>query len=581
MPALKKLPRLVRDAFRLEPLEPRVLLSADPVLGAAQAILIAQADHDKLLVGAYDFDPADSFWASSGASPEPSFDNPVSTVRILPLSPAPSVVFDLAKLTAGGGFVGGSMQVAANEVLAGSGSVNIALLNDGTVSPGYSPGMINVASYTQTAGGVLQIEIGGLTPANGDQALNHFDQINVSGLASLDGALAVSLINGFKPSEGDAFEIMTFGTVGGRFNAATGLLAAGDGIYFEVVQTASNLRLVAHEYDISAQYLVDALGAGTMGSDLASQLGEWLNFDYFPLSLSVEFHGSISLFDGLALEGDFSLAYERNASLADPVTGGQGVFEIWRLGLDHGSGLVGPGVALDPAADLGLKVDDITLGLAFVNSMAGDYGWALGQGSTGLIGLQGIPGLTLHAQDFTIGFAAAYGETLAHAANQANLDLTQHPIDVTHGAISLVSLDDDGTAGQFLRVGGTGAQLAVSDFATVSGDFSFYGAVSGSNGSLTATGLNVSASLAVAPVELTLSDATFAMFLADDGVQARYALHAVGAVALQGIPGLTLAGVVALDVNRTGAQVVDFGAAGSNDFGTTGVLEALDRKSVV
>ncbi|EFK96072.1 hypothetical protein LDC_1890, partial [sediment metagenome] len=56
----RRRPNPVRDAYRLEPLEPRVLLSADPVLGAAQALLIPAADHDQALLGAYDFDHPDA-----------------------------------------------------------------------------------------------------------------------------------------------------------------------------------------------------------------------------------------------------------------------------------------------------------------------------------------------------------------------------------------------------------------------------------------------------------------------------------------------------------------------------------------
>ena len=66
MRAIKKYPvrrltRVLRDAYRLEPMEPRVLLSADPVLGAAQAILIPNIDHDQALLGAYDLDDAHQY----------------------------------------------------------------------------------------------------------------------------------------------------------------------------------------------------------------------------------------------------------------------------------------------------------------------------------------------------------------------------------------------------------------------------------------------------------------------------------------------------------------------------------------
>jgi hypothetical protein len=51
-PCRKQLVRSLRDAFRVEPLEPRVLLSADPVMGAVHAILPDDRDQDQF--GAYD-----------------------------------------------------------------------------------------------------------------------------------------------------------------------------------------------------------------------------------------------------------------------------------------------------------------------------------------------------------------------------------------------------------------------------------------------------------------------------------------------------------------------------------------------
>ena len=53
-PATKPLNRLLRDLFRIEPLEARILLSADPVLGAAQIVLApSERDPAQLLADAY------------------------------------------------------------------------------------------------------------------------------------------------------------------------------------------------------------------------------------------------------------------------------------------------------------------------------------------------------------------------------------------------------------------------------------------------------------------------------------------------------------------------------------------------
>jgi hypothetical protein len=82
------------------------------------------------------------------------------------------------------------------------------ILNGGTVNPGFSPGQLNInGNYTQNSNGVLQIELAGTAPGTG------FDQLAVSGTASLNGTLNVTFLNGFQPVISDTF---TFLTIGGR-----------------------------------------------------------------------------------------------------------------------------------------------------------------------------------------------------------------------------------------------------------------------------------------------------------------------------------------------------------------------------
>jgi hypothetical protein len=99
-------------------------------------------------------------------------------------------------------------------VLDGSGDVFASVVNAGRVSPGgdLAAGLITIhGSYTQTSAGTLSIEIGG-TNAGTD-----FDQLVVTGAATLDGTLNVSLINGFVPDPGTTFTIMTFASYSGAF----------------------------------------------------------------------------------------------------------------------------------------------------------------------------------------------------------------------------------------------------------------------------------------------------------------------------------------------------------------------------
>ena len=68
-----------------------------------------------------------------------------------------------------------------------------SFLNEGIYSPGHSPGSDNVDSFTQLSDGTLLIEIWG--PLSGTD----YDVINVANLASLDGALAIDLLDTYTP----------------------------------------------------------------------------------------------------------------------------------------------------------------------------------------------------------------------------------------------------------------------------------------------------------------------------------------------------------------------------------------------
>jgi hypothetical protein len=59
------------------------------------------------------------------------------------------------------------------------------------------------------------MELGGITPGS------QYDQLLVSGALSLGGALDVTLINGFTPSAGQAFNILDWGSLAGTFSSIT------------------------------------------------------------------------------------------------------------------------------------------------------------------------------------------------------------------------------------------------------------------------------------------------------------------------------------------------------------------------
>jgi hypothetical protein len=123
--------------------------------------------------------------------------------------------------------------------LDGFGTVSGNLTNKGQVRPGGAgpAGTLTVTgNYTQTASGVLDINLGGTAPGQ-------FDVLAVGGLATLDGTMNVSLVNGFHPSLGDAFKVLTFGSRSGIFSTINGL-GLGGGLQLNPVYNPNDLTLV-------------------------------------------------------------------------------------------------------------------------------------------------------------------------------------------------------------------------------------------------------------------------------------------------------------------------------------------------
>jgi hypothetical protein len=96
-----------------------------------------------------------------------------------------------------------------NGKLTGSGRIAGDVTNKGLVSPGASLGTLTIdGDYFQTPAGTLAIEIGGAD--NSNPLAPQYDQFYGSGVGITSGALSVSLVNGFVPSVGQSFEIVTF-----------------------------------------------------------------------------------------------------------------------------------------------------------------------------------------------------------------------------------------------------------------------------------------------------------------------------------------------------------------------------------
>ncbi len=143
------------------------------------------------------------------------------------------------------GTLTGDLTNNAGALVGGNGTIIGNLTNSGTVSPGNSPGTLNVVgSYTQTASGTLRAEIA--SPSS-------YDKINVTGApgtASLNGTLTPVLLGGYRPKANTVIPdiITTTGGLAGIFSAVT--QPAGPTLLWQPYYTATSFGLtVIRDYN--------------------------------------------------------------------------------------------------------------------------------------------------------------------------------------------------------------------------------------------------------------------------------------------------------------------------------------------
>jgi hypothetical protein len=181
-------------------------------------------------------------------------------------------------LTVGAGstFTAATVTVANGGNLNGAGTIAANVINNGAVNPGASPATFRVnGSYTQGAGGVLDLGIGGTTPGSGH------DQLRISGAANLDGAVNISLIDGFGAATGQRFEVMTFAGHNGAFSAVNGL-SQGRFPLFNLVVNPANvvLNALANGTDLA----IDSFQSGTIPPN--AMPGQMVSLTYTVKNLS-------------------------------------------------------------------------------------------------------------------------------------------------------------------------------------------------------------------------------------------------------------------------------------------------------
>ncbi|MCC6679538.1 MAG: hypothetical protein IT445_01425 [Phycisphaeraceae bacterium] len=121
-------------------------------------------------------------------------------------------------------------------LLTGDGAITGYVDNRGRVAPGQSPGTLQIVGnylggYGQASEGTLDIEL----------AAKVNDLLEIIGSASLNGTLSVTLYDGFMPSLGQSFTILTASSITGMF--VTELLPSLDGGYLDVIYNSDSVVL--------------------------------------------------------------------------------------------------------------------------------------------------------------------------------------------------------------------------------------------------------------------------------------------------------------------------------------------------
>ncbi len=171
------------------------------------------------------------------------------------INPTGSAVDVIGDVTFTGHYSGGG------DIL-GSGTADF----QGGFSPGDSPAQILIeGSVSFAAGNTLFIEIGGLTPGTG------FDALDVVGNLTAGGTLDISLINAFDPNAGDSFDILDWGSITGTFSTIDLPALTGD-----LDWDTSNLLIDGTLSVFSTTLPGDLDGDGFVGiNDLNIVLANW------------------------------------------------------------------------------------------------------------------------------------------------------------------------------------------------------------------------------------------------------------------------------------------------------------------
>ena len=210
-------------------------------------------------------------------------------------------------------------------VISGTGTLHGDLINtSGVVAPGHSPGTLTVnGNFTQGRNGTFQLQVG---------SVNWFDQLNVSGRASLGGTLQVQNWAGNTLSYGQQVAFLHAGSIVGSFDSitmpdarlrgrflvdgGTGTLLVAPASYAQVAKTTNQMN-VAKALD----HYITAVGNDR---EVVSTALDKMSENQYPAAfdaISPAFHESIA---NITIEQAFVQTQMINQRLSSVRLGAQG-----------------------------------------------------------------------------------------------------------------------------------------------------------------------------------------------------------------------------------------------------------------
>ncbi len=201
----------------------------------------------------------------------------------------------------------GRLIITDGALVMGEGNLDVEVVNAGDLEPGNSPGTFRAAEYTQTATGRLGIEIHivpspdggghdhdhehGGDPSGIEEDMIRFDELRITGQATLAGTLGVSLSGTGVPQVGQEFEFLTAGSIAGGFERLE-VPNFDHGVTLRILPRITGVSLMAIEYvlgDMNGDGVVDAFDVSLFELALADPAAYTLE-----TGLSADIIGDIS-----------------------------------------------------------------------------------------------------------------------------------------------------------------------------------------------------------------------------------------------------------------------------------------------